>query len=528
MRSAFTPLEYLRSLRVAVVALGALAAACAAPEKFETATYDYKSANLLFSEALNHLNDNYIDPIDLQRLSIAGLNGLRTYDPTIRALVGPGQGYVVYSGGAEPAKYAAPVDHDASGWASLLAEAVATARERSPSLKAQTPDDVYTAVMDGMTATLDGFSRYESPKRAAESRARRKGYGGIGVTIRDEEGETVIQEVIPDSPAGRANLQAKDIITHADGVPLRSLKKEDRAERLRGPIGKTVDVSVWRQNVTPFTVRLERAEIIPTTVYFINDQNLPRFRISSFSRNTADALSQAIADAERATGGLPGIVLDLRGNPGGYLTQAVDVADLFMEGGVVVSTHGRHPSSSSSYRARTGVVAQGKPLILLIDGGSASASELLAAALVDAGRAVAVGSVTYGKGSIQNLEALANGGELIVTWSRMHAPSGYLLDGLGVRPTVCTKPDDSNAEALILESRRHVQEAASWRAYTAPNQQSMGQLRAICPKVDAGGDIDIAVARQLLTDRKAYEATLTPAADNRNHALLQLRPPKNS
>ncbi len=507
--------------RILVAGLALVASACAAQPKFESASYDEQSANRLFSQALGHLADNYIDPVDMRSLSVAGVNGLTALDEEVRAAAGPGRGYVMYAGDATPISYDPPSDRDSREWARLLANAVTTARARSAALQEKPPEELYTAVMKGITGTLDAYSRYEPPRQANESRARREGYGGIGVTIRDQDGQTVIQEVMPNSPASRAGLLKLDVITHADGVALATLEREARAERLRGPIGQSVAVSIERTGAQPFTVRIEREEIVPTTVYFENDKGLPRFRIAAFSRNTADSLAEEIAKAEKATGGLPGIVLDLRGNPGGYLTQAIDVADLFLDDGLLVSTNGRHPSSSTAYRARVGAIAAGKPMVVLIDGGSASASELLAAALVDSGRAAAVGSVTYGKGSIQNLEELANGGELIVTWSRMHAPSGYLLDGLGVLPTVCTVANDVDAATLIRASSREHGSAVAWRAYQSPDLPAAARLRASCPKVETGGDIDLDVARMLLKDRNAYEASLVPAAERDNHARLR-------
>ena len=202
-----------------------------------------------------------------------------------------------------------------------------------------------------------------------------------------------------------------------------------------------------------------------------------------------------------------------------YLTQAVEIADLFLNEGVVVSTRGRHPSSSISYEARGGRLAEGKPMVLLLNGRSASASELLAAALIDAGRAAAVGTVSYGKGSIQNLENLVNGGELIVTWSRMHAPSGYLLDGLGVRPTICTANAAANAQpAAVLRKATQPGIATDWRAYKAPNKTMAESLRASCPKSDESPDLDIEIARTLIYNRRAYQTALSPASPARHSA----------
>jgi len=493
--------------------------ACASQPEFVHDSYDKQSADRLFAEAFDHISDNFIEPVDLRAMSVAGLNGLAEIDPSLKATAS-GDGFALVAGGAQPAIYSPPLDRDATGWATTLSSALATARSQSAKIGETPPDDLYTAVLTGVTGSLDAYSRYEPPKRASESRARREGYGGIGVTISDVDGKTVIQEVMPETPAARAGLLANDVITHADGVALSSMPREDRAERLRGPIGVPVAVSIAREGVAPFTVNIERGEIVPRTVYFLQDKNLPRFRISSFSRNTAETLSAAIAEAEHETGGLDGIVLDLRGNPGGYLTQAIEVADLFLDDGLVVETDGRHPSSSSSYHARAGAISKGKPIILLIDGRSASASELLAAALVDAGRAVAIGSVTYGKGSIQNLEELANGGELIITWSRMHAPSGYLLDGLGVRPTICTVSSRrSGADSFSRSAARVAREAADWRGYRTPDKVRAERLRAVCPKVEVGGDADLRIAQMLLGDRNAYKAALAPANSGANHTV---------
>ncbi|MBT6314858.1 MAG: PDZ domain-containing protein [Alphaproteobacteria bacterium] len=507
------------SLRSATFALTlALVAACATKPAFKQESFDTESASALFSDAFGHLTDTYIEKVNLQRMSVAGLNGLTDIDPAIKATALADGGLSISAGGAEIA-LKPPLDRDAAGWGDVLARGLTKARMHSASLTSAEPDVLYTAIMDGVTETLDGYSRYEPPKRAVESRARREGYAGIGVTIRNEETATIIQDVIPNAPAANAGLQKDDAITHLEGVPLASIPREDRAERLRGPVGTIVTLGISRKDTAPFSVQIKRAEVIPATVYFETDKGLPRFRVTGFNRTTADDLARAIAKAEKRPGGLPGIVLDLRSNPGGYLTQAVEIADLFLNDGVVVSTRGRHPSSSTSYDARGGRLAEGKPMVLLLNGRSASASELLAAALIDAGRAAAVGTVTYGKGSIQNLENLVNGGELIVTWSRMHAPSGYLLDGLGVRPTICTANAATNAKPeAVLRKAARPGIAADWRAYRAPDKTMAESLRTSCPKSDESPDLDIQIARTLIYNRRAYQTALSPASPARHSA----------
>jgi len=511
----------LRSVTYALVL--AMLAACTTKPTFKQEGFDAGSASSLFSDVFAHLTDTYIEKVNLQRMSVAGLNGLTEIDPAIKATALEGGGLSISTGSAEIA-LRPPLDRDAAGWGDLLAQGLTKARLHSASLANTESDVLFTAIMDGVTETLDGYSRYEPPKRAVESRARRTGYAGIGVTIRNEEAKTIIQDVFPNAPAANAGLLKDDAITHLEGVPLASIPREDRAERLRGPVGTIVKLGISRKGTAAFSVQIRRAEVIPATVYFETDKGLPRFRITGFNRTTADDLAEAIAKAEKRPGGLPGIVLDLRSNPGGYLIQAVEIADLFLNQGVVVSTHGRHPSSSTSYDARGGRLAEGKPMVLLLNGRSASASELLAAALIDAGRAAAVGTVTYGKGSIQNLENLVNGGELIVTWSRMHAPSGYLLDGLGVRPTICTANAAANAEPeSVLQKAAQPGIAADWRAYTAPDKTMAESLRVSCPKSDESPDIDIQVARTLIYDRRAYQTALSPASPAQHSAKSPFR-----
>lgn len=511
--------------RTAAIAVAlTLLTACASKTEFKQDGFDPESASSLFSDAFSHLSDTYIERINLQTTSIAGLNGLTEIDPDVNASPRAGGGLSISTGGAvialEP-----PTDPDAAGWGDVLADGLAQARARSSSLASATPDALYTAIMDGVTETLDGYSRYEPPKRAVESRARREGYSGIGVTIRNDEAATIVQNVIPGAPADKAGLEENDAITHVDGVPLSTIPREDRAEKLRGHAGTIVTLGISRKDTAPFSVQIRRADVIPATVFFETDKGLPRFRVTGFNRTTADDLAKAIATAEKRPGGLPGIVLDLRSNPGGLLAQAYEIADLFLNDGVVLSTRGRHPASSTIYEARGGVLADGKPMVLLLNGRSASASELLAAALIDAGRAAAVGTVTYGKGSIQNLENLVNGGELIVTWSRMHAPSGYLLDGLGVRPTICTANADDDAKVTtILGRAKRPGIAADWRAYDKPDKTMAESLRASCPKSDEAPDVDIAVAKILINNRRAYQTALSPATQARHSAQSPFYP----
>ena len=200
-----------------------------------------------------------------------------------------------------------------------------------------------------------------------------------------------------------------------------------------------------------------------------------------------------------------GVVLDLRGNPGGLLKRAVQVADLFLSGGLIISTQGRHPDSIEIYEADAIDVLQGRPLVVLLNGGSASAAEIVAAALQDRGRAVVVGSSSYGKGTVQSVQHLPNNGEITITWSRLIAPSGYAFHGLGVRPSICTSgvKDAMNRGADLVEGdgqklMRH------WRNVDIEDRQGRQKLRSSCPPDDSKKRIDMAIGRNIILDTSLY------------------------
>jgi carboxyl-terminal processing protease len=214
---------------------------------------------------------------------------------------------------------------------------------------------------------------------------------------------------------------------------------------------------------------------------------------------------------------LKGIVLDLRGNPGGLLDQAVAVADAFLRKGPIVSTRGRHPESVQRFSATGRDLANGMPMVVLINGRSASAAEIVAAALQDRGRAVLVGSNSYGKGTVQNITRLPNEGELILTWSRFYAPSGYALDSLGILPNICTStlkaaPGPDLRQRMLESIGPATNVLIMWRTLTGHDKARRTALRGKCPKHSETPEIDIKIAREILEDRRLYARTLDMSA----------------
>jgi len=264
----------------------------------------------------------------------------------------------------------------------------------------------------------------------------------------------------------------------------------------------------------PLQVELRRSHVVPQTVEASLEDGLAVLRIASFNRNTTRDLEREYLRLARQR--TDGMIIDLRGNPGGLLDQAVLAADLFLDDGVVISTFGRHPAASSVFTADLREIAQGVPMAILINGRSASAAELMAAALQDRGRAVVIGTTTHGKGTVQNLSRLPNGGELLITWSRIHAPSGYILDGLGVLPSICTAgpaPLDSRA-ALSARLDAFAVHSVRWQRYDHVDPPLAAALRADCPSKTEQPESDLELAKRLLRDPMLYARSLRPTLES--------------
>jgi len=243
------------------------------------------------------------------------------------------------------------------------------------------------------------------------------------------------------------------------------------------------------------------------------DGDIAVFQIASFNHSTTQRLAEGLAEAQRQTNGrLAGIVLDLRGNPGGLLDQAVSLAGLFIHDGPIASTVGRHPASHQYFAAAGDSVAPHLPIVVLINGGSASASEIVAAALQDTGRAVVVGTSSYGKGTVQTVLRLPNDGELIVTWARLVTPSGYFLQTHGVVPTLCTADlgDDANGlETGLQRVAASVPGAGpALRPRAALDERAWAELRGSCPPRHARPAIDLKLAERMLADPRLYSEAL--------------------
>jgi carboxyl-terminal processing protease len=466
----------------------------------------------MFVTGYEGVDSYYIDSVDLGALAMAGLGGLSQFDPKIAFTREPGQILLLYDD-QSIRDFAVSDRTDADAWADLTADALAAASEQSVGLREASREDVYQAMFSRIVFHLDRFSRYANAHDAAENRALRDGFGGIGISIAVEDDNARILAVMHYTPAERAGLKADDIITQVNGKSLKGFDQESVIALLRGPVGSTVDLSLVR-GTQPMERSITREHIVPETVAYQREGDVAYIRISSFNSETTQNLQRAIDNARGELGlKLKGLVLDLRGNPGGLLDQSVDVSDLFLKDGEIVSTQGRHPESHQFFEATAGDIGDGLPVVVLIDGNSASAAEIVAAALQDRSRAVVIGSNSYGKGSVQTVVRMPNDGELTLTWARFHAPSGYTLNELGVLPSICTNNGLHDATKLIaaLRDGKLLPVPTDLRASINPSDTAgLHKLRAACPLRSSEGDdnLDLQLALQLLEDPALYERAL--------------------
>ncbi len=457
--------------------------------------------------------NRYIDPVEHKTLSLHALRGLNVLDPAIEVEELPDAQIAVRMGDKRLGSWQTPENGDVRGWARLTSQAVITSFDASTILQAYETDRVLKAVMEGALKPLDRHSRYSDPMSASDARFSREGAGGVGISIRTVEGRIRIASVFPDMPASKAGFQVDDVIARINGENADGFDERQIVRRLRGDIDTDVTLSVVRADGTDYTARITRALIIPPTVQYAREDDIAVIKITGFNQATTARLQDAIEQAQRDIGdGMSGIVLDLRGNPGGLLDQAISVADLFLEDGVVTSTRGRHPDSGHIYRSGGGAIATKVPMIILINGRSASASEIVAAALQDRGRAVVVGTNSYGKGSVQTVVRLPNEGELTLTWSRLYAPSGYSWHEIGVMPTVCTNDLAGDGENLGRQfgerTQRMTEVIALWHANRLPPTEKLTKLRDTCKPSDTEGEKDTRVAVRMLKDKHLYQRAI--------------------
>jgi carboxyl-terminal processing protease len=317
-------------------------------------------------------------------------------------------------------------------------------RVRADYVEQPNEQDMIENAINGMLASLDPHSSYMNAKQYEEMNAQTTGeFGGLGIEVTMENGIVKVVSPIDDTPAAKAGLQANDLIVKLDGTQVQGLTLNEAVDKMRGKVGAPITLTIVRQGKDPFDVKLTRDVIrVQSVKSNIEANDIGYIRISSFTQQTQSGLDKAMADFKAKLGDkTKGYILDLRNDPGGLLDMAISVSDTFLDHGEIVSTRGRHADETQRFTAQKGDAGDGKPLVVLINGGSASASEIVAGALQDQKRATLIGTRSFGKGSVQTIIPLNGNGALRLTTARYYTPSGRSIQAKGIDADIVIEED---------------------------------------------------------------------------------------
>ncbi|MBS1103444.1 peptidase S41 [Gluconobacter sp. Dm-62] len=517
--------------------------------------------------ALGFLEPRTLEPHSARDFSIWGLDGLTAIDPTLSVtetqptvspLAAPPPGAAMAAekvageatSGHAPSMLnilqgqtivfsrAMPAADGNGAWAELVTAAMQAAWQHSSTLRDAGPDALLQGFFDELFNHLDPYSRYLGPSPATSDRTRRTGNTGtVGLSLGQSGRTIVITAVNANGPAWEAGVDTGERLVSVNGRTTRGQNVTAVQDWLDGDEHTSVALGIASKGHGTTILRLERVQVPPETVFASTDGSFTVLRVTSFSTQTAEEISQYIDQVvDEPTPDAPappvtknraaqaaGIILDLRGDRGGVLQQAVTTAALLLDHGVAVTTHGRNPLANHIWAVQGGDMTNGTPVVILVDGRTASAAEILASALADHRRAVVIGSETLGKGLVQVIGQMPNGGELFVTWSRNQAPLGWPIQGLGVMPQVCTSLGAESLQAQLSALKQGntlqgiaVQMARSAR-YPVPVTKIL-EIRKHCPAA-IGSDADMDAARALLSSPAAYRAALESVPDENSAPL---------
>jgi carboxyl-terminal processing protease len=504
------------AISLPLMLMGAASGCTTAVVAHDSNQFDAAKAKEVLDAGFSFIQNVYIDKPDIADLALTGLNGLRRIEPALAIVRSATGGHVsLLVDGKSEATTKLEATDDAVAWARTATRLIEAARNFSRILKNATAEQIYAAIFENMTHQLDKYTRYSTAEAAREERALRDGFGGIGASIEAHSDGALIRAVKADQPADAAGLQAGDRILTVAGLPIAGLAHRRVVGLLRGPVETEIQLTIRRDaRAEPFTVVVTRAYIIEQTVFLRVDGDFALIRLTGFNQDTLREMREAVEEARQTIEPtLRGIIIDLRGNPGGLLNQAVEVTDLFIKSGAILRTKGRHPRSMQYFDADNDAVDIKTPIAVLLDGASASAAEIVASALQDHGRAIIVGASSFGKGTVQQVRKLPNDGQLVLTWARMHAPSGYVLHRLGVLPTICTgRISDSAAAVKAFTATDGETIRRDFQARRNANQATEDQLvtlKKLCPwQPHEGEDLDLEIAEAILKQRALYEKLL--------------------
>ncbi len=409
-------------------------------------------------------------------------------------------------------------------------------RIRADYVEAPDEEKLVEAAVNGMLASLDPHSSYMSPKRFKDMREQTRGeFGGLGIEVTMADGVIKVVTPIDDTPAAKAGVMSNDLITHLDGEKVRGMTLSQAVDKMRGKVNTPLVLTIVRKGKkAPIEITIVRDIIRVKSVKSSKEGDIGYVRITTFSEQTQDGLNKALKKLKEQNGDkLKGYIVDLRNNPGGLLDQAISVSDTFLERGEIVSTRGRNASETQRWAARKGDLTDGKPIVVLINGGSASASEIVAGALRDHKRATILGTRSFGKGSVQSIIPLAGQGAIRLTTARYYTPSGTSIQAKGIVPDVKIEqelPDDlkvlvKNQKTGEASLRGHLQnegkkgkkkEESGSSAYVPRDRKKDKQFHAAVALLH-GKDVKTVIEESKIPIKKAVEA-VQPKADEKEKA----------
>ena len=362
-------------------------------------------------------------------------------------------------------------------------------RLRADYVEQPTDQELIEAAITGMLTSLDPHSSYLNEKRFREMRVQTRGeFGGLGIEVTMENGLVKVVSPIDDTPAFRAGIEPGDFISHLDGAAVMGITLAEAVEKMRGRVGTDIGLTIRREGREPFDVTVTRAIIKIRSVRSRLENDVGYLRITSFSEQTAKGVEKAVAEFHEKLGDkLKGVVLDLRNNPGGLLDQAVAVSDAFLDKGEVVSTRARRAEDTQRFNARPGDVAKGLPMVVLVNTGSASASEIVAGALQDHRRAIVLGTKSFGKGSVQTIVPLPGHGAMRMTTARYYTPSGRSIQGVGIEPDIVVE-QATIEQAATRKRRREADLRGALRNENEDNDKNKDATAKLDDKKEKAGE----------------------------------------
>ncbi len=368
--------------------------------------------------------------------------------------------------------------------------------------------DLIEAAINGMLQSLDPHSSYLNEESFRDMQVQTRGeFGGLGIEVTMEQGLVRVVSPIDDTPAARAGLEAGDFITHLDGETVRGLTLSDAVEKMRGRVGSDIELTIRREGQEPFDVTVTRDVVRIRSVRSRTEDKVGYVRVTTFNEQTMDGVEASMESLKEELGDqMIGVVLDLRRNPGGLLDQAVKVSDAFLDRGEIVSTRGREADDTQRFNATKGDLADGLPMVVLINRGSASASEIVAGALQDHKRAVIMGTESFGKGSVQTIMPIAGYGALRLTTAAYYTPSGRSIQKTGIEPDILVEQAQITEETPTGRLREQdLRNARDNDGTVQPEDEDEGEVS----ETTAVQDYQLARALDLLKGIATYNVRAT-------------------